>query len=84
MLFPTLSVTSIGLVVGGVVAAGLGHPVRPLAIGILGAWIGFAAGAIVGVGIDVVLGSGIWVAIIGHAGAVTGATAATRSRLIHA
>lgn len=56
MLFPALSVTLIGLVVGGIVAAGIGHPTRPLATGILGAWLGFLAGAIVGVGIDAAVG----------------------------
>lgn len=84
MLFPALSVTSIGLVVGGIVASELGHPVRPLAIGIFGAWFGFVAGAIVGIGIDVAIGSGIWVAIAGHLAAVLGAMAATGSRLIDA
>lgn len=84
MLFPALSVTLIGFVVGGIVAAGIGHPTRPLVTGILGSWLGFVAGAIVGVGIDAAIGSGVWVAIMGHLVAIPGAFAATRSRLLRA
>jgi hypothetical protein len=38
-----------------------------------GAWIGFLTGALIGVTFDVVLGEGIFVAIIGHAVAGIGA-----------
>lgn len=79
MLLPTLSVTAIGLVVGLVGAIGL----RRLSLGcvgwsLAGAWAGFLAGGVPGVLVDVVLGTGVWLAVIGHGGAVVGAVFALR------
>lgn len=73
-MFPTLSVTVIGLVVGSVGALLLRRRGwRDLVGGLLGAWLGFAAGALVGVLFDVISGTGIWVAVAGHIGAIAGA-----------
>lgn len=74
MLLPTLSVTVIGLI-AGLVSLLLGRDQRRLAllVGVAGAWIGFLAGGLVGVALDVTLGTGGFVAVIGHAGAALGA-----------
>jgi hypothetical protein len=74
MLMPALSVTAIGLVVGLVLAVlGKRRLWRTLLICTLGAWAGFAIGAVPGVVIDVVLRDGIFVAIIGHLAALVAA-----------
>lgn len=79
MLFPAVSVTVIGLVVGLIAMVATDHrPAPAIARGVAGAWLGFAAGALAGVAIDVVLGDGIFVAIVGHALAVAGAIVALR------
>lgn len=78
MLFPAFSVTLIGLVIGGVAAANKPQPLRPILIAVAGAWAGFLAGAVVGVAVDAIAGTGIWVAIFGHVTAVPGAILATR------
>lgn len=71
---PFLSVTAVGLVVGT-----LGHIVRggdhALWRGFFGAWAGFAAGALVGMVLDVTTRSGHWVPLLGHAGAIAGSIA---------
>ena len=59
MLFPWLSVTSIGLVAGGIVAAELGHPIGPLGIGIFGDDSGSSPAPLSVFRIDVAIGSGI-------------------------
>jgi hypothetical protein len=74
MLLPTLSVTVIGLIAGLLaVVAGGGGRVRALLLGVVGAWAGFVMGAIIGIGIDVVVQSGIYVGIVGHLIAMGGA-----------
>jgi hypothetical protein len=80
MLLPTVSVTAIGLL-AGLLATLLGRRPGPsLTRGFLGAWIGFVAGAILGVFIDVVLQTGGYLAVIGHIAAALGALVAlTRS-----
>jgi hypothetical protein len=77
VLLPTVSVTVIGLL-AGVIALLLGRyrPGPSLARGIAGAWIGFVAGALVGVIIDAILQTGVYVALIGHVAAAMGAFAA--------
>jgi hypothetical protein len=69
-MFPAISVTIIGLIVGGISAdrRRIGWP--PLAGGVVGAWVGFALGTLVGIAVDELFGTGIWVALIGHASAV--------------
>lgn len=81
MLMPTLSVTAIG-VLAGLVAIGLRRrPASALLRGLLGAWLGFLAGAVVGGAADVLAGTGGLLALVGHLGAVAGAAAAvTRAR----
>lgn len=78
-MFPTLSVTVIGLLIG---AAAFLLRVRQwfsMLSGLAGAWVGFGLGAVVGVTIDAVFATGIWLAVVGHAMAVLGAlVAATR------
>jgi hypothetical protein len=59
MLFPAFSVTLIGLVIGGVAAANNARPLRPILIAVSGAWAGLLAGALVGVAIDAIAGTGI-------------------------
>ena len=79
MLLPTASVTLIGLIVGVAGYLMTRHrPAATLGIGVAGAWIGFLAGALVGVVIDLVLRDGVYVAIIGHVVAIAGAATALR------
>jgi hypothetical protein len=82
MLLPTISVTVIGLIAGLlVVVTGASRPARALLLSVVGAWVGFVVGAIIGVTIDVVVQSGIYLAIVGHLMAVVGAVVAlTRFR----
>ncbi|MDA3648833.1 hypothetical protein LZ318_06085 [Saccharopolyspora indica] len=79
MLMPLLSVTAIGLVTAVlVVITRHAPPVRALLLGLVGAWAGFAGGAVVGVVVDVIAGTGWMVALAGHVVAVIGAAAAGR------
>ncbi|MBW9206615.1 hypothetical protein KV102_12505 [Mumia sp. zg.B53] len=82
MLLPLVSVTVIGIVAGLLLRPS--PPVRRsrprgVAVGVLGAWAGFLVLALLGVVVDVVAGTGTYVALLGHAGAVLGAAAASRS-----
>lgn len=81
MLMPTFSVTAIGLV-GALTALLL--RVQPLASafgrGLLGAWVGFLLGGVLGGVIDVITANGIFIAYVGHLGAVVGAVWLLRSR----
>lgn len=71
MVFPTLSVTIIGLIAGlAALSFGRERSWRSVVRGLLGAWAGFAVGGLAGAAIDVVLRSGELVALLGHAGAV--------------
>jgi hypothetical protein len=79
-MFPTLSVTAIGLVFGGIGLALSGDGWAPLLAGVFGAWVGFALGAVIGVIFDIVVGTGTGVALSSHALAFVGAFAAVRSR----
>ncbi|MGH1562251.1 hypothetical protein [Mumia sp. DW29H23] len=82
MLLPLVSVCVIGVLAGLLVrpAPPLRRTlVRRLAVGVVGAWAGFAAFALLGVVVDVLAGTGTYVAVLGHAGAVLGALAAARS-----
>jgi outer membrane lipoprotein SlyB len=72
MFIPAISVTFIGLVVG-VLASPRWGLVRGLIRGLGGAWIGFVVGGLLGAIVDVVSGTGIWVAVAGHIGAFAGA-----------
>ena len=77
MLLPTVSVTVIGLIAGPLaVVIGRSRPARALLLGVVGAWAGFVVGALVGVALDVVVGSGTYLAIVGHLMAVIGAVVA--------
>ena len=78
---PLVSVTSIGLVAAAVALllgrrTVLGAGVR----GLLGAWGGFVFGAVAGVLVDVLTGNGVYLAIVGHSGAVVGAAWALSRR----
>ena len=79
MLMPLASVTLIGLL-GALVVVGSHRwsPGAALGRGLLGAWVGFVVGAIVGVTIDVVSHDGAWVAILGHLAAVMGTASMLR------
>jgi hypothetical protein len=79
-MFPTLSVTAIGLIVGGLELALTRDGWAALLAGVVGAWVGFGLGAVIGVVFDVVVGTGTGVALAGHALAIVGAMAAVRSR----
>ena len=71
---PLLSVTLIGLVVGlASIALGRRDYLSALMLGPAGAWAGFVLCGIPGVMVDVVAGSGVWVAVFGHVGAIGGA-----------
>ncbi|MGB3632500.1 MAG: hypothetical protein WA982_00515 [Rubrobacteraceae bacterium] len=81
MILPTLSVTVVGLIGAAVGGAMRMHaPLMALARGLVGAWGGFAAGALIGVLIDVVTQTGIWLGIVGHLAAVAGTVVAIRLR----
>ena len=80
LMFPTLSVTAIGLTIGGLGLALTRDGWAPLLAGVAGAWVGFGLGAVIGVVFDVVVGTGTGVALAGHALAIVGALAAVRSR----
>ena len=83
MLLPTVSVSVIGLIAGllVVVMGARSGAARALLLGVVGAWAGFVVGAIIGVAIDVVVQSGIYLAIVGHLMAVVGSVVAlTRFR----
>ena len=80
MLMPLLSVSAIGFlvgVVGGMVSKDVG---RGLLRGLIAAWLGFAAGGMLGVIVDTVTGSGSWLAWLGHLGAVAAAIFASLPR----
>lgn len=73
MVMPLLSVTIIGLLAGAGVGFYRPRPGRGVLLGLVGASIGFAVGAIPGLAIDVVLGSGTWLPLAGHGMALIGA-----------
>jgi hypothetical protein len=85
MLMPALSVTGIGIAIA-VMAIIRGKPATgALLRGLLGAWLGFVAGAVPGVLLDIVLTNGVYVALLGHVGAAAGAIVAiTQSRAVAA
>jgi hypothetical protein len=77
MLLPWASVTLIGVLAGLIALASRRRsPGSALGRGLLGAWIGFVLGAIVGVTVDIVTHNGYYLAVVGHLGAVAGATLA--------
>lgn len=77
-MFPTLSVTLIGLAVGAIAIISKRQKWNSLLFGVVGAWIGFALGALLGVAIDALFATGVWVAYVGHALAAVGALIAVR------
>lgn len=80
MLMPTLSVTLIGVTIGLVAGISRGTPGRGTLQGLVAAWCGFVVGAFVGVIMDALLGTGTWLALIGHAGALTAAIVSFAAR----
>ena len=76
MVMPALSVTAIAIVVGVVAISRKKPAAATLLRAFAGAWLGFVAGAVPGVIADVLAGSGAYVAVVGHIGAVLGAVAA--------
>lgn len=66
---PFFSVSAIGLVVG-TIGHYLRHGDHSVWRGFFGAWAGFAAGALIGLMLDVISQSGHWVPLLGHLGAV--------------
>jgi membrane associated rhomboid family serine protease len=76
MLMPGLSVTLIGLVIAAIAIA-RGKPALPVLLrGLVGAWVGFVGLALIGLVVDVLFFSGMYVAILGHIGAAMGAAIA--------
>lgn len=75
MVMPVLSVTAIGLLVGLIGGVYRSNAGQGLIRGVIGAWVGFAAGAIPGVILDVSTAGGSWLPWLGHAGALVGAAA---------
>lgn len=78
-MFPTTSVTLIGLVIGGLWIA-FTRERWALLGGLVGAWAGFVVGTLAGVSFDVIFGTGSGVVLAGHALAVVGALVGARSR----
>lgn len=82
MLMPVLSVTLIGIAAAVAAAVRWQRPFFvSVTLGFAGAWVGFLAGALVGVAIDALLSIGVFVAIIGHAAAAAGAFFAVKVRV---
>lgn len=75
MLMPIVSVTVVGLLAGLAGATVTGERNQSLIRGVVTSWIGFFAGALVGLAIDTAAGTGIWLALFGHAGAIAAASA---------
>ncbi|NNH73432.1 hypothetical protein HLB23_26855 [Nocardia uniformis] len=75
MLVPGVTVTVIGLVVGIMSGVVLQHGplLRSMIGGVVGAWAGFAAGALIGWLVDSILPAGSYGTMFGHALAVLGA-----------
>ena len=74
MLFPIVSVTLIGLIAGLLFAFfRKSRPTLALLLGVSGAWMGFITGAVLGVVVDVIAQTGVFLAIMGHLAAVLGA-----------
>jgi hypothetical protein len=82
MLMPALSVTAIGIIVGVAAIVARKQPKTALVRTIVGAWLGFVAGAVPGIIADVMSGSGVYVAVLGHAGAAVGAVMAVARRTV--
>ncbi|MDQ8703388.1 hypothetical protein RCO28_12945 [Streptomyces sp. LHD-70] len=80
MLMPTLSVTLMALVVAVAVALTWGRwpSGRHLLGALVGAWAGFALGALAGLVLDVTTGNGFFLAVVGHAAAIPGAALGLR------
>lgn len=77
VLFPTVSVTLIGLTAGLIsLLLCRGRVWQELVRGLAGAWAGFLGGALAGVIMDIMLGTGVFVALIGHGLAALGALVA--------
>lgn len=70
MIFPLLSVTLTGLLVGLVLGAAQHRVLRGVVRAVAAAWLGFAVLGLVGLAVDVVLGTGTWLAWLGHLGAL--------------
>ena len=81
LMFPTISVTLIGLLVGGALMVVTKSRAATLVAGLVGAWVGFGVGALIGVVLDSLLATGMWVALAGHVLALLGAALAVRLRL---
>jgi len=75
MVMPLISVTAIGLIVGLVVGGATGKIGLRSIEGVVAAWLGFLAGAIVGMLFGAVAGTGSTVAWLGHVAALAGAVA---------
>ena len=76
MLLPAVSVTFIGVIAGLIFVILRRKRLRfTLPRGIFGAWIGFIMGTILGVIIDVIAQTGIFLGIMGHLMAVFGSSA---------
>ncbi|WP_433462404.1 hypothetical protein [Spirillospora sp. CA-128828] len=75
---PALSVTLIALVVAAAICRNRRPLARPLLGALVGAWLGFILGALAGLTVDVITGSGFFLAIVGHAAAVPGAVLGVR------
>lgn len=81
MLMPGVSVTAIGLAIAAIAIARGGPTLPALLRGLIGAWVGFAGLALIGLAIDVILFDGAYVAVLGHIGAaISAAIAVSRVR----
>src|SRR5690606_31661684 len=73
MLMPGLSVTLIGIAIAALGMVRYKRALPVLGRGLVGAWVGFACLALIGLAIDILLFDGVYVAILGHLGAAAGA-----------
>lgn len=81
MLMPTLSVTAIGVLVAvAAMTIRRSSPGHAFLLGVVGAWIGFALGAVAGMLVDVVAGTGWVLALSGHVAACAVAVGLAFSR----
>ncbi len=82
MIFPLISVTAIGLYFALRAPEGSDSIFRTARIALLGAWIGYLAGAGVGFIVEMAVIGGFWMGLTGHIGAYLAAKTATSGRTI--
>lgn len=85
MFFPLVSVSLIGLWFALRAPAAAGPQSKLVKVALVGAWTGFALGALVGLVVNVLVIGSFWLGLLGHLAAILGARAAVEGdRLLDA